>query len=69
MVAREACGFRSRGRKKEDVLRTASVGDGAPGQMTSQAQAPKSHMAQHRMPSPTKSSHQHKVLCPSVPAS
>lgn len=56
----------ARDRKKEDVLRTASVGDGALGQMTSQAQNPKAHMAQQRMPSPTKGSHQHRTLCPSL---
>lgn len=60
----------ARGRKKEDVLRTASVGDGAPRQMTSQAQDPKFHIAQQRMSSPTGSRHQHRALCPSplIPA-
>lgn len=38
----------------------------APGQMTSRAQDPEAHRAQQRMPSPTKSSHQHKALCPSL---
>lgn len=52
--------------RKKDVLRTASVGDWAPRQMTSQAQDPKSHTAWQRMPSPIMSSHQHRALCPSL---